>query len=618
MKLPSITSLIEKASHTFKRFPLAILIAMIGSIFGCLITHLDNNKIETHQWYTNMVMSCYLGMLLLVAIAAFLERQSFGIALKIIIQTIGIAITVAYFYSLPTNWKDALVGFHAMRFALYSFGLHFLIAIAPFIATKEINAFWQYNKVIFLRILTSLLYSGVLYAGLSLALLAIDKLLSVNINYRLYIYLWIVLSGIFNTWFFLAGFPSDYNQLEQSDDYPKGLKVFTQYILLPIITIYLLILYAYMSKIIITHKWPFGWVSYLVLYFSVGGILSLLLIYPIRLLASNKWILTYSRFFYYAIFPLIILLFFAIERRISDYGITELRYFVILLALWLLFIASYFSISKNKNIKLIPQSLCLIAFLSSFGPWGVFNVSLRSQENRFISILSKNNLLVNGKVIKATKQPSFGERKRLSSVVSYIVSNHGYKVLQPYYSQNLDSLVKKDSLTYTYDKEKKILSVLNIDYVNDYETEVETNKFDYSLLNQNTQNNLIETKGFDYLIDGYSFNNYSEEKKIDTTEFSPSNKIIKVCFNQNTNILNIYLDKKGGKTIFFNLSEFLKTLQRSQSADNPNRFTEQQMTLTGNSDKTICKIVVTSVSGKKETNQMDITSLQANILVSNL
>ena len=456
------------------------------------------------------------------------------------------------------------------------------------------------------------MYTGVLYAGLALAILAVQKLFSVKIDNDVYADLWIVLTGIFNTWFFLAGFPSNYPKLEDDSDYPKGLKIFTQYVLLPIITIYLVILYAYMGKIVYTHQWPMGWVSYLVLFFSVAGILSLLLIHPVRFEVNNKWILTYSRFFYYAIFPLLILLFFAIRKRISDYGITELRYFVLLLALWLLFIAAYFSISKHKNIKLIPQSLCLLAFLSSFGPWGAFGVSLNSQKSHFESILTKNNLLINGKAIKATKQPSFKDRKQLSSVVEYIILNHGYKTLQPYFLQNLDTLIKENTTKKIDDytsKEEKVLSLMDVKYVANYESEEEDPRFDYS----DTAENIIDVKGYDYEIDNYSFSNYDDKEKKDTAEFTVADKQIKVCFDPHTSILTITdsTDKKG---ITFDLNKSIDSLTKLYQFENKS-FPSAVLTLDGVINRSKYRLLISRISIDKVKNKTVINNLGGRLLI---
>jgi len=42
----------------------------------------------------------------------------------------------------------------------------------------------------------------------------------------------------------------------------------------------------------------------------------------------------------------------------------------------------YFLFSKSKSIKFTIGSLCLLAFVVSFGPWGMLGVSQRSQVGR--------------------------------------------------------------------------------------------------------------------------------------------------------------------------------------------------------------------------------------------
>ena len=118
------------------------------------------------------------------------------------------------------------------------------------------------------------------------------------------------------------------DELEASTTYPKGLKIFTQYVLLPLVSLYLVILYSYEIKIYFTSHWPEGWGTYLVLCFSVSGILSLLLIWPLRNEEGQHWIKNFTRFFYFALFPLILLLALAIYKRILQYGITEYSYFI--------------------------------------------------------------------------------------------------------------------------------------------------------------------------------------------------------------------------------------------------------------------------------------------------
>jgi len=500
-----------------------------------------------------------------------------------------------------------------VRFGLFSLGLHMLVAFIPFTGKNELNGFWQYNKIIFLRILTSVLYSGVLYIGLALAILAIDQLFKVNIDGKTYGDLWIIIAGIFNTWFFLAGFPKDYSDLQNRTDYPKGLKVFTQYVLLPIITVYLLILYAYLFKIIFTAQLPVGWVSYLVLGFSIAGILSLLLIHPVRNDEDNKWIHVYSRFFYFALFPLIILLFLSIKRRIDDYGITENRYFVLVLALWLLFIAVYFLSSKVKNIKLIPVSLCLLAFFTSFGPWGAFHVSLKSQENHFAEILEKNNMLTNGKVTRAATKISFDEHKEISSVIEYVTEVHGYESLQPYFIQNLDSLMQKDSAMsreYSYVQVNKILELMNVSYVGSYQTEDEESK----VINYTSEANpVLNISGYDYFISDFNEVHYNLKDTL-CSSYAFSKTSFTVCFDTRRNQLFVRSGRTTDSVLVFEITALIKSLQDSNYT-NDNPVKPEAMTMTSGNDQFSAKVFFKSIYGQNESGTIKITNIQAHIMI---
>jgi hypothetical protein len=308
-----------------------------------------------------------------------------------------------------------------------------------------------------------------LYTGVSLALLAIEKLFNTDIRFEVYEDCWWVLGGLFSVWFFLGGFPKSYESPSVIGDYPRGLKIFTQYVLLSLVTIYLLILYAYMFKIIFTAHWPVGWVAWMVMAFAVAGILSLLLIYPLRNEENNTWIRSYTKFFYVALLPLIILLFCAIFKRVAPYGITEQRYFLLALAFWLLFITVYFLLSWEKDIRLVPLSLCILAFLSVWGPWGAFAVSLHSQKHRLEGLLEKYGLMANGMIVadKTDVKVPFKDRKAISSVTDYLVEEHGYKALQPLFSQNLDSLMRHDRLTGRWQESNQveaIVKLMNVSY----------------------------------------------------------------------------------------------------------------------------------------------------------
>jgi hypothetical protein len=439
MKLPSLTQIISSARRTLWRFPLSLSAAFLGTIAALLIADQEANRPPWWSPVNNVLIACTLGIALSAVIVLLGERLRVRRLPLLLWQLGGVLFLVLYGLTLPRDIYGPPL-FYGIRHWMLLAGVHLLVAFVPFARAGEENGFWQYNRSLFLGGLTSALYSAVLWGGLSLALAAVSHLFDIEVRGVRYFQLWIIIVGIFNTWFFLAGVPENLENLQKETLYPKGLKLFTQYVLIPLVSVYLLILYAYSIKILLEWSWPKGWVADLVLGFSVTGILALLLVHPIRDLVENVWMKHFARFFYVAEVPLVILLSLAIWRRVSEYGITENRYFVIGLALWLAAVVVYFLLWRAPSIKLIPASLCAMILLGSFGPWGAFAVSERSQVMRLEGVLQKSGILKDGKVVKPEHRIPFEDAQEISSIVRYLSMVHDFSALQPWFKADVAAL----------------------------------------------------------------------------------------------------------------------------------------------------------------------------------
>lgn len=472
----SISSAINNAGNIFTRFYITLFYAVVGA---CLKVYALEFLADNHSkiyLFNNLYFTSMLGIVLSISITLFSEREKFNFGLKLILQLIGGGVLAYYFVNMPEEWSVIEI----KRAFLYIIALHSLVSFAPFIKSGNLNGFWQFNKTIFIHILISVLYTVVLFIGITIAIASINNLFNLKLDSKIYLELFILMLGIFNTWFFLSGVPSNFEELDTQTEYPKGLKIFTQFVLVPLVTTYFVILYMYLGKIIVLWELPNGLVSYLVIGFSFFGILSLLLIYPLQKMESEKWINIYSIWFYKAILPFIALLFLAIGTRISNYGITESRYFILVLACWLASISIYLQINKLQNIKIIPITLFFMAIFTSFGPWGAFEVSKRSQLNRFIIVLEKNNLIKEGKIIKPSKKISLQDQKEIRSLVSYLVVNYGVKSLHNFLP---DYLKLNDSLKKNYEARATILNFLQVEedsYVENSDENNELSAFNYT------------------------------------------------------------------------------------------------------------------------------------------
>src|SRR5699024_2541261 len=155
-------------------------------------------------------------------------------------------------------------------------------------------------------------------------------------------------------------------------------------------------------------------------------------------------------------------------------GFTIERYFVLVLGLWLAGIVLYFIFSKAKNIKVIPASLCLIALLISFGPWGAFSVSERSQITRLQTYLQQNELLEKEIIQPASGTISFEDRREISNVIRYLVYNHGVSGIQPWFNQDLskpeaENTVDENNIFNRHEQAEYIANLIGIEYINRWE-----------------------------------------------------------------------------------------------------------------------------------------------------
>jgi hypothetical protein len=441
MRFQFLKSIFAGVKATLLRFPLPVVMTIVATVAANYIVSLDGSSGASPQIDTAMriIRTCFLGFPLALAIVLFLEKNKVPNIFINLCRVVLIGLLLLYYFTLPGK----LTVVDDVRFVLLTLAAHLMVSFLPFIDRNDNNGFWQYNRMLFMRLLTGLLYSVVLYMGLALALQALNSLFGVHFDNNNFVRLWIYIIGIFNSLFLLAGIPANIGNLRHEYYYPKGLKIFAQFVLLPLVAVYLLILYSYSVKILLQWEWPQGWVSYLVLGFAITGIFSFLLIEPIKHQQGNAWIKIYSKVFYIALFPLVVVLFLAVRIRINEYGITENRYFLIGLAIWLAAIAIYFLVSKKKNIKIIPITLFALTLLSIIGPWNAFNVAERSQMRIFDTLVERNRLLNSGKFTAVTKAIPLEDNRQLSSVVKFLHDRERLDLLQAYFDAPVDVIASK-------------------------------------------------------------------------------------------------------------------------------------------------------------------------------
>lgn len=535
MNFPSLQKLLTDFLSVVKRFPLELLAALTGTIAGMAMVRADSIEDPLHQL---VLMSSNIALTLFLSVTLFCESHRFTAKVRWLFNAVALALVLLLAYGLhPVSLEVSII-----RFLLLAAAFHLLVSFAPFIYTGSMDGFWEYNKTIFLRILLSGLYSGVLYVGVAIALSATDALFDLKIPGEFYGYTFCFIAGIFNTIFFLSGMPLDWKAMEDPQPYPKGLKMFTQYVLVPLASVYLIILLAYEIKIVADWELPKGIVASLVMGYAVYGMLSLLLVHPIRFDEGNQWIRTFARWFYVLLLPLIALLGVAIGVRIDQYGVTESRYFIVLIGIWLTGVTFYFLFSKLKNIKVIPVTLCIALLAATWGPQSAPAVSYRSQINRFVEFFKDNASFENGKIIPLKTPTTSDEADEL---LRFLLNRYGIQAIQPFTDANLTELTAPaDTMKNRYEMSWKRYQLIR-DHFNIEPAYLATERRSFSVYAQDRQP--LSLRGYDSLAYVYFPDVYINDRLSGEVQ---NNRFICVLGNQK---------------MIFDLSEIMQKIKSVQN-----------------------------------------------------
>lgn len=547
--------------NSFKRFPITIGISTTLVIM--LIILLEKRFQLTPSSRTvlqrvNMIIALGIPLSLCIKLV-YEKREGLNRVHKTIGYILGTGILILYYFFLLKDFSTTSI----IRYIGVSLFLYLAFSYIPWIDRKEDFEFYIIR--VFSSFFLTIIYSAVLYFGISAILFATDQLFDVNIPGKFFYYSFLVVAGIFAPSLFLARIPEGNHSFDKYE-YPRSLKILLLYIVIPLITIYSVILYAYFAKIIITRNWPRGLVSHLVLWYSFISVAVIFFITPI--LKENRWANRFKFWFPKLIIPILIMMFISIGTRIRTYGITENRYFVLVLGLWVFGIMLYFALRKKSKNIIIPITLSIISLNAVFGPLSSFAMSSRSQNDRLQSILRRNKMLVNNKIVKAPDNMFTDDKMEISMILKYFDTYHSLDDVK-YLEKNF--------------KVSDMESVFGFPYM-----EKDINESNY--FNLFIEDRAIEITGYDYLLEGY--------KIVDGVKLKDN---LVVSYNMTNNKFNIKDDElvyeADLKDIGLGIIE--KHGGNIANIENQNLLNMDQMIFIDENDKVKVKFMINSISGEK-------------------
>ena len=573
MKIISrVKATILNIRKSIERFPVTIGMSIILTILLIYFNEVSSSlSEESRESLVRLNMVVGLGIPLSLCIGLLYERFNKG--KSFIWYILGAFLLFLYHNVL-------LDDFQMVSISRYIGTMVFLILVFFYALNLWYDVNYEaYVIKIFSGWFITVLYASVLYFGISAILFTIESLFDININRDLYLYSFFIVTFIFGISMFLSKIPLK-DQDFKDYLYPKSLKVLLVYIVIPLISIYTIILYAYFVKILISWEWPKGLVSHLVLWYSAISAGVIFLITPV--LYENKVANIFKIWFPKFILPILVMMFISIWQRIDQYGITENRYYIVLLSIWVFGIMLYFSFMKPLKNIVIPISLSIFVLISIYGPISSYSISKASQNNRLNKILRNNDMLVEG-IIKSNSNADKQSQTEISNIISYFNSNHSLG--------DIKVLPKDFQLADT-------INLFGFEY-KPYEPSFGSQDYYsyYTDINQKP----ISIEGFDYYVNMSTWN----QQEIITEN-------INIRYNQNNYNLSIYED--GDELLIINLEEASREIDHSLNTEK-NSLDISQMTIDREDTKIKVRLIFTNINGRYNINSDEITLDNADFLL---
>ena len=251
--------------------------------------------------------------------------------------------------------------------------------------------FEKNNKGFTYRNFTNLFHLGLatmvwlLVFGLVAAILfTITTLFNVEFSNSFYNHFYTSL-GIFTQPLFFLVFEQRQAKSEMTLD--RISEILVNFVLASALMIFTVLLYAYVVRIIFEGVLPKGMLANITLPYLLGG----LGVYALRsICAKARWETFFKFYPYLAIVP-IVLLWLAIDRRISAYAWTEQRIYLVALATAITIAYAILIVPKARQYRLISGVVMVAIFAMT---WVVKpqEIAYKSQTVRFEQLLKKLNL----------------------------------------------------------------------------------------------------------------------------------------------------------------------------------------------------------------------------------
>ena len=371
LKKFSLKSMLGQFGQSFKRFPISMLLTLL---LGCYIIYLNHGGSLDFKKDFFFIFYPATGAVLGVALSLITEEfKNWKVA--IVVQAVVHALWLVVSVYLAGFDRFSIPQLIAVTATVVAMSL--AVFVACFYRKHQDVQFWNFSMRTLMSLIMSTIIGGILVLGLNLFLESLKMLFGIYVNNYMFGDIAAVCMTMLAPAMFMSIIPKGKNKhLDLVVEFSRFAKGVVQYLFIPLLLLYMATLYVYAAQILIQWTLPVGGVSLLVTVSMILMILLIYITYPIQHQEGNRLFKRVSRLLPVAMLPLLALMSVAIGRRLSDYGITVSRLYLLVFNLWCYAVCLWLIFTRNKRIWIIPTSFAVILLLISVGPQSIPNVTL--------------------------------------------------------------------------------------------------------------------------------------------------------------------------------------------------------------------------------------------------
>lgn len=432
-------------TSTINRYPVTILLFLLSAIFTSY--NISTNDIDG---IIEILFALALGAALYMVLQIVYERFYHGKKTRLIFSGVAILGAILYYLVVELGVVN-FGGEHALRTVVLLFILLIGFIWVPVIKSKV--GFSESFMVVFKAFFTVVLYSGVLFLGISLIIMATDMLIT-NIDGKAYAHVGTFIAYIFAPIHFLSLIPiypkylgkleydlaniQDKNEnVVENDNTSSGsmeiedesiqqlnkaikpsrfLESLVSYIIIPITAIFTVILLLYIIMNITGDFWKDNLMEPLLVTYSI----TVIIVYLLASVIHNKASYYFRNIFPKVLIPVVLFQTISSVLKIGELGITSGRYYVIIFGVFATISAIIFSVRPNHKSNIIAPILIALSLISILPPVDAFTISRSNQIGRLTDVLERNDMLKDDKIVPNAANLSEEDRIIIKNSVNYL------------------------------------------------------------------------------------------------------------------------------------------------------------------------------------------------------